>query len=119
VRVVHAMQDAGVEPDIWKIEGLDTPADAATVVAATRRDGRDEVRCIVLGRDAPTEQLDHWLAVAAGVDGFTGFAIGRSIWEQPLADQLAGTVSEAAAVDRIAGNYLHFCATYQNAANGH
>jgi myo-inositol catabolism protein IolC len=116
VRVIESMQDAGVEPDIWKIEGLDAPDDAVMVVAAARRDGRDGVRCIVLGRDAPADRLDRWLRVAAATDGFTGFAIGRSIWEQPLADQLAGKLSEDAAVDRIAANYLHFCSTYQEAA---
>ena len=92
--------------------------DAATeVVAATRRGGRDGVRCIVLGRDAPVDKLDHWLSVAAPIDGFTGFAIGRSIWEQPLMDLVKGETDEEFAVHRIAEAYLHFCQAYTDASS--
>jgi myo-inositol catabolism protein IolC len=115
VQVINELQDAGVEPAVWKIEGLDTTETAAAMVAAARRGGRDEVRCIVLGRDAPADQLDHWLRIAAATDGFIGFAIGRSIWEAPLTGQLADKLDENEAVDRIADNYLHFCETYRSA----
>ncbi len=116
VEVITAFQDAGVEPDIWKIEGLETADAAIDVVAATRRGGRDDVRCIVLGRDAPIDKLDHWLTVAAPIDGFTGFAIGRSIWEQPLMDLVKGDTDEEFAVHRIAEAYLHFCQAYTDAS---
>lgn len=52
-QVISEMQRAGVEPDIWKVEGLDSAEDAARVVATAQQGGRDAVRCIVLGRDAP------------------------------------------------------------------
>jgi myo-inositol catabolism protein IolC len=114
-RVIRDMQSADVEPDIWKIEGLET-ADAARAVVATARAGdRGQVRCIVLGRDAPAERLDHWLTVAAGVDGFHGFAIGRSIWEQPLAGHLAGKLDAAQLTDQVATNYLHYAHVYRAA----
>lgn len=114
---ITEMQRAGVEPDIWKVEGLDSPADAAAVVATAQRDGRDAVRCIVLGRDAPRPDLDRWLTVAAGVPGFAGFAIGRSIWEGPLEEQLAGG-PEARLIERVAEAYLHFEQVWQAAAPG-
>lgn len=114
VEILAQMQDAGVEPDIWKIEGLETAQAARQVVAAARRGGRDRVSCVVLGRDAPAEKLDHWLRIAAATDGFTGFAIGRSIWERPLADHVTGHLDEGQAVTRIADNYLHFCDTYRS-----
>lgn len=75
--IIRYLQDQGVEPGLWKIEGLDSPADAAAVCEAAARNGR-RARCIVLGRHAPRGKLDHWLDVAAPVPGFTGFAIGRS-----------------------------------------
>jgi myo-inositol catabolism protein IolC len=115
-QVVADFQAAGVEPDIWKIEGLEDATAAANVVAATQRDGRENVRCIVLGRDAPVERLDHWLEVAAGTRGFEGFAIGRSIWEQPLADHLAGKLAEDGVIEAVAANYLHFVRTYGGAS---
>jgi myo-inositol catabolism protein IolC len=114
-RVIGEMQSADVEPDIWKIEGLETVADARAVVATTRQGGRDHVRCIVLGRDAPADRLDHWLSVAAGVDGFHGFAIGRSIWEHPLAEHLADRLDAAQLIDQVATNYLHYAHTYRAA----
>ena len=115
VRVVEYLQDHGVEADVWKLEGLDTREDAERVVAAARRDGRDHVRCIVLGRDAPEEQLDHWLRTAAPVDGFVGFAIGRSNWEEPLEDVVREHLDTEAAEGLIAANYRHFVDTWLEA----
>jgi myo-inositol catabolism protein IolC len=114
-RVIHDMQAADVEPDIWKIEGLETLEAADRVVAATRDAGRSHVRCIVLGRDAPADRLDHWLQIAAHTDGFDGFAIGRSIWETPLADHLAGHLTAKQVTDQVASNYLHYVSTYRAA----
>ena len=114
-QVIGDMQQAGVEPDIWKIEGLDAPEAADRIVAVAQRGGRGQVQCIVLGRDAPPKDLDRWLSVAAAVDGFHGFAIGRSIWEEPLAAQLAGTIGDDRLIGQVADNYLHYVATYTGA----
>jgi myo-inositol catabolism protein IolC len=111
VRAIEYLQDHGVEPSIWKIEGLAQREDAERVAAAARRDGRD-ARCIVLGRHAPQEQLDEWLRVAAPVEGFIGFAIGRSIWWDALEGRLAERLDEATARKQVADNYTHFAQTY-------
>ena len=107
VQVIHDLQDAGVEPALWKVEGLEATADAREVARAARRGGRD-ARCIVLGRHAPADRLDHWLEAAAPVPDFVGFAIGRSIWWDALSDLLAGSITEAEAQTRIATAYLSF-----------
>ena len=106
VRIIRAMQDAGVEPDIWKIEGLDSAGACTDVVAAARAGGRDEVCCIVLGRGADEPQVIEWLRIAASVPGFDGFAVGRTLWEQPLRDMIAGTIGRSKAVHQIAARYL-------------
>jgi myo-inositol catabolism protein IolC len=106
VQVIRALQDGGVEPDIWKIEGFDSAEACSRVVAAARRGGRDGVCCIVLGRDADEAQVLEWLRIAAPVPGFDGFAVGRTLWEQPLRDLLAGTIERGAAVHEIADHYL-------------
>ncbi|MES2171627.1 MAG: DUF2090 domain-containing protein [Actinomycetota bacterium] len=117
VRVMADFQRHAIEPTIWKIEGLET-ADAATdVVRQAQVGGRGEVRCIVLGRDAPADRLDHWLSIAAATPGFIGFAIGRSIWEQPLRDHLAGG-SEAGLIEAVAANYRHFAGVYTSVHPG-
>ncbi len=114
VQVIEEMQAEGIEPDIWKIEGLETAEDARSVVASAQGGGRSAVNCIVLGRDASRERVDHWLSVASAVDGFRGFAIGRSIWEKPLADHLAGTASEQELVRRVAESYTHFAQAWHS-----
>jgi myo-inositol catabolism protein IolC len=109
-QVIAANQQAGVEPTLWKIEGLQTTEAAQQVVAAAKAGGRD-ADCIVLGRDAPQDVLDHWLAVAAPVPGFVGFAVGRSIWEDALNAHLRDP-DEDALVATVRDRYLHFARTY-------
>jgi myo-inositol catabolism protein IolC len=111
-QVIADNQAAGVEPAIWKVEGLETAEAARAVVAQMRAGGRDHVRAIVLGRDAPAARLDHWLAVAAPIDGFVGFAIGRSIWEDPIAAHNEGKADENETVSQIAERYLGFAQQY-------
>jgi myo-inositol catabolism protein IolC len=110
VQVMEAVQAAGVEPTLWKIEGLETSEAAQQIVAGARAGGRD-ADCIVLGRDAPQDKLDHWLEVAAGVDGFVGFAIGRSIWKEPLQQYLTDG-DEATFLETVGQKYLHYAGTY-------
>lgn len=119
VRAMAELQAAGVEPDIWKLEGVDAPADARAVVAQARTgDGRGLVACTVLGAGAPDERVDRWLRVAAEVDGFTGFAIGRSIWADAVRAWLAGAIEREAAAERIARNYLRFVDVFTRASAG-
>ncbi len=106
VRTIEALQAGGVEPDIWKIEGLDEAAACRQVVAAARAGGRDGVVCIVLGRGADEAQVIEWLRVAAPVPGFDGFAVGRTIWEEALRDEIGGKVERAGAVEQIAQRYV-------------
>ena len=80
IDTIHALQDAGVEPDVWKIEGLDRREDCEKIVEAARRDGRTTVGCIVLGRGSDEQAVVRWLTIAAGVHGFIGFAVGRTTW---------------------------------------
>src|SRR5258708_32634532 len=117
-RTIEALQDAGVEPDIWKIEGVDERSDCEMLVAATRRDGRDGVVSVLLGRGASTEKVDHWLAQAAPVDGFVGFAIGRSIWWDALKGFLARGLERDESTGQIAENYLRFISVYERAPVG-
>ena len=112
---IEELQGAGVEPDVWKIEGVDERSDAEMLAEQTRAGGRDGVVCVLLGRGADDDKVDHWLTQAAPVDGFVGFAIGRSIWGDPLKGFLAGDVEREAAADRIADNYLRFVKVYSQA----
>ena len=114
-RAIAEIQDAGIEADIWKIEGVDERSDCEMLVAQARSGGRDGVACVVLGRGADDEKVDHWLTQAAPVDGFIGFAIGRSIWWDPLKAYVDGKIERAAGARAIADNYLRFISVYESA----
>jgi myo-inositol catabolism protein IolC len=115
-RAIVELQDAGVEPDIWKIEGVDRQEDCDTIARTARRDGRDGVICVVLGRGADDAKVDHWLRQGAPVEGYAGFAIGRSIWWDALKGFLDGSVQREDAAQQIADNYLRFVRVYADAA---
>ena len=113
---IEAMQDYGIEVDIWKIEGLDASADAAMLAEQARTGiGREGVVCVLLGRGASTAKVEEWLTVAAPVQGFIGFAIGRSIWWDALKGWLDGSLQREQAVTQVADNYLHFVKVYEGA----
>jgi myo-inositol catabolism protein IolC len=115
-RAVMALQEAGVEPDIWKIEGIDTQEDCEKIAQTARRDGRDGVICVVLGRGANDQKVEHWLRQGAPVDGYAGFAIGRTIWWDARKGFLDGDLDRDAAAEQIASKYLRFVRVYAEAA---
>jgi len=114
-RTIAAIQDAKIEVDIWKIEGVEARSDCEMLVAQARSGGRDDVKCVVLGRGADDAKVDQWLQAAAPVDGYIGFAIGRSIWWDPLKAYVDGKIDRAAGARKIAENYLRFVAVYERA----
>jgi myo-inositol catabolism protein IolC len=118
-RAIEQIQDYGVEVDIWKIEGVDERADAEMLVKQTRTGpGRENVVSVLLGRGASDDKVDHWLRQAAPVEGFVGFAIGRSIWWDALRGFLDGKLEREAAAEQVAENYLRFIKVYDDAESG-
>jgi myo-inositol catabolism protein IolC len=114
-QTIQALQDAGVEPDVWKVEGLDRQEDAVKVVEVARRGGRDTVGLIVLGRGAERDRVIHWLKTAARVPGFIGFAVGRTSFWQPLVDVEAKRISQEAAATQIADNFEAWIQIFEEA----
>jgi 5-dehydro-2-deoxygluconokinase len=113
-RSIAEIQDFGIEVDIWKIEGVDAREDAEMLARQTRTGpGREHVVCVLLGRGASDEKVDHWLRVAAPVEGFVGFAIGRSIWWDALKGFLDGSLEREDAAQQVADNYLRFIRVYE------
>ncbi len=114
-RAIQEIQDFGAEVDVWKIEGVDEREDAVMLSEQARSgEGRQGVRCVLLGRGASTEKVEHWLQVASTVEGFIGFAIGRSIWWDPLKGFLDDELQRDQAASQIADNYLHFVEVYEH-----
>jgi len=115
-RAIEDFQNAAIEVDVWKIEGVDERSDAEMLARQARSgEGREGVVCVLLGRGADDDKVDHWLTQAAPVEGFVGFAIGRSIWGDALKSFLDGSLDREAAAKRIGDNYARFVRVYQDA----
>ena len=106
LRAIAELRDAGLSPAYWKVEGQ-ASTDAFSMLARAANG-----RCLVLGRGADFAAVGRWVAMAAAAEGFSGFAVGRTIWADPLADWLTGRARRADAVAAIAANYLHCVTTY-------
>ena len=114
-RAIHELQDAGVNPDVWKIEGLDRREDCAAMVEAARRGGRGQVGCIVLGRGENEQHVRQWLGTAAAVPGFIGFAVGRTTFWDPLVQLRDNKTARDAAVTEIARRYQEWVTLFEKA----
>jgi myo-inositol catabolism protein IolC len=116
IQAIRDLQAGGVEPDVWKIEGIDTREDCRRIADTVRADGRDNVACVVLGRGADEAAVIHWLEQGAGVPGYIGFAIGRTIWSDPLKAHVDGETSREDAVAGISASYRKMIEVYSSAA---
>src|SRR5712691_6367235 len=117
VETIREFQDAQVEPDVWKIEGLDRREDCEKMVAVARRGGRDNVGCIILGRGENDQKVREWLTIAATVEGFIGFAVGRTSFWDSLINMRARKITREDAVGQIAGRYREFVDIFDKARN--
>jgi len=115
VESIRQLQDAHVEPDVWKIEGLDRREDCERTVAAARQGGRDKVGCIILGRGENDKKVREWLTTAAAVPGFIGFAVGRTDFWEPLVGWRDKKTTRDAAVAEIARRYRDFVDIFESA----
>ncbi|HEY6566339.1 MAG TPA: DUF2090 domain-containing protein [Actinomycetota bacterium] len=110
---IAELQETGIEADVWKIEGIDDPDRCAEISEQCRIGGRDHVACVVLGRGADDAAVDQWLRAARGVEGYRGFAIGRSIWWDPLKFFVDGAIPREETVVQISTNYRRFVAVWE------
>ncbi len=108
VRMICEMHDAGIEPDVWKIEGFEHTDAYEKIVSAVRADGRDNVGIITLGRNETDEVVASWLQASRSVPGVIGFAVGRTVFLDPLLRYHAQEISREEAVKEIATKFVSF-----------
>jgi len=112
VRMIKEMQSAGVDPDIWKIEGMDETVSYEEVVAQARSGGRANVSCVILGRGESAAGVEKWINAGKSVPGIVGFAIGRTIFSDALTELRQGKINRDQAIAKICENYTHFYKTF-------
>jgi myo-inositol catabolism protein IolC len=115
LEAVRQLGGAGLRPDLWKLEGMNTSAEYGAIGAEIRSNGGERSRCLVLGRGADPAAVERWLRLAAPIPGFGGFAVGRTIWWDPLKEFFAGHSRREEATALIAMNYRHFVDVYLDA----
>jgi 5-dehydro-2-deoxygluconokinase len=115
VQTLHELQDAGIEPDIWKVEGMERHEDCVNLVLAARRSARERVGCIILGHGEDSQKVRAWLTTAARVPGFIGFAVGRTTFWDPLVDWRANRITREAAVLEIGRRYREWVDIFETA----
>ncbi len=113
IETIRALQDAEVEPDVWKVEGLDLRQDCEKIVEVARRDGRTKVGCIILGRGSDEQCVLRWLKTAGDVPGFMGFAVGRTTWWDAMAAWREKVISSDAAVAQIAKRFREWADVFE------
>jgi myo-inositol catabolism protein IolC len=113
VAAIEELLAGGLRPDWWKLEGNDDAFAAAAV--ATAGATAAELGCLVLGRGQDRASVIHWVQTAAAVEGFVGFAVGRTLWTDPFAALVRGEIDERETVTRIADAYLDIASAYRTA----
>jgi myo-inositol catabolism protein IolC len=113
VQAIGQIAGDGLRPALWKIEGPESLQDAARIAEAIRSADPD-AGCLVLGRGADDAAVRRWLAIAAATDGFTGFAVGRTIWWEALRGFASGGDRDAA-VRAVTARYLDLVRCYRAA----
>jgi myo-inositol catabolism protein IolC len=113
VQAIGQIAGDGVAPALWKIEGPESLRDAARI-AETIRLADPGAGCLVLGRGADEAAVRRWLAIAAATDGFTGFAVGRTIWWDALKGFADGGDADTA-VRAVTARYLDLVRCYRAA----
>ena len=108
-RVIERFYEIGVYPDWWKLEPMKTTAAWANACDAITRNDAHTRGIVVLGLDAPAEELEASLAIAAGFDLVKGFAVGRTIFGDAARKWLNGLISDEEAVAEMAARYRSLC----------
>jgi 5-dehydro-2-deoxygluconokinase len=113
--IIQRFYDLGIHPDWWKLEPMKTDAAWSNACAAIARNDPHTRGIVVLGLEAPAEELAESFAVAARHDLVKGFAVGRTIFAEAARAWLGGTMTDEEAVADMAARYEGLCRTWDAA----
>ena len=113
--LIQQFYDAGVNPDWWKLEPFKTETAWTNAVQAIERNDPRTRGIVVLGLDAPEEELAASFALAAKQPLVKGFAVGRTIFGDAARAWLKGEMSDGDAVTQMAERYARLCDVWDTA----
>ncbi len=105
---IEELQNSNIEPDVWKIEGMETEDSYKIVSIQARKEARSNVGIVILGRAENAEKVEKWIEVGRKINGIIGFAVGRTIFWQPLIEYKNGRMGEEDTIQSIKNGFLHF-----------
>jgi len=108
IAAIKEFQNAGIEPDIWKLEGMQKEKEYQDIVLQAQNGSRQNVKVVILGRGEEQKTVENWIRVGAKVKGVIGFAVGRTVFWEPLIEYKNGKIEKEKAIEIICNNFLHF-----------
>ncbi|MDP2585572.1 MAG: DUF2090 domain-containing protein [Candidatus Levybacteria bacterium] len=108
VEVMKELQNVNVEPDIWKIEGMENEDSYKIVSLQARKGERNNVGIVILGRSENQEKVEKWIRSGNKIKGIVGFAVGRTAFWKPLTDYKNGKIEKEEVIRIVSNNFLHF-----------
>jgi 5-dehydro-2-deoxygluconokinase len=115
-RVIERLYQIGIKPDWWKLESQ--PSDVAWANIARLIDVHDPLcrGIVLLGLEAPEEDLANAFQIARRCPRVKGFAVGRTIFAEPAQAWFAGSISDGEAIQRMAESFSRLCEAWCDAA---
>ena len=105
---IYELHRSGVEPDVWKLEGMESQNAYQEVVAKIQEGERSDVGLVILGRGENEETVNKWITDGARVKGVIGFAIGRTIFLDPLRMFRDGKITKEQTIEMISNKFIYF-----------
>lgn len=113
-RTVARLYDSGIMPDWWKLEPL--PAEEWCEVCGTVEERDPHCRGIViLGMDAPLDELSDAFETAAEFDLVKGFAVGRSVFGAAAERWFVGAADDETVSAELQRNFNALCDSWDRA----
>lgn len=106
--MIKEMQDYKIDCEIWKIEGLYKKEQYEMVIKQIKSGNRADVGVVILGRNESKEHVIQWINAGKNVEGIIGFAIGRTIFWEPLINYRDGKINKEECIQKIAQEYFYY-----------
>ncbi len=107
LKAIKQLQKKGAHPDIWKLEGINKIKDMKKISKQIKS------KIVILGRGENKKKAEHWLKIAAKFDNVIGFAIGRTIFANPLKDYNNKKTTKEQTINKISKNYINFVKLFE------
>ena len=104
-RALDELYALGIRPDWWKLEPQASAAAWADIEATVRRHDPWCRGVVLLGLEAPQDELEAAFAATADAPIVKGFAVGRTIFSHAAEEWFAGRMTDEAAVVDMASRF--------------